>query len=88
MEQSYAWISTCLACDAKVICQAITGFIGEVGENMKLEEVHGSREQGVGRETPGGSTSHRWARVILRAIHAEANSKTSLAIFPKPVLLI
>jgi hypothetical protein len=34
MEQSYAWISTCLACDAKVICQAITGLIGEVGENM------------------------------------------------------
>jgi hypothetical protein len=48
MEPSYAWISTCLACDAKVMCQAITGLIGEVGENMKLEEVHKSREQGVG----------------------------------------
>jgi hypothetical protein len=30
------------------MCQAITGLIGEVGENMKLEEVHKSREQGVG----------------------------------------
>jgi hypothetical protein len=41
MELSYAWISTCLASDAKVICQAITGVIGEVGENMNKA---GSRE--------------------------------------------
>jgi hypothetical protein len=34
MEQSYAWISTCLASDAKMNCQTITGLIGEVGENM------------------------------------------------------
>jgi len=44
MEPSYAWISTCLACGAKVMCQAITGLIGEVGENMKLEEVEKSWE--------------------------------------------
>ena len=49
MELSYAWIPTCRASDAKVICQAITGLIGGVGENMKLEEVHRGRDQGTKR---------------------------------------
>jgi hypothetical protein len=34
MERSYAWIPTCLASDAKMNCQVITGLIGDVGENM------------------------------------------------------
>jgi hypothetical protein len=49
MEQSYAWISTCLASDAKVNFQAITGLIGEVGENMNKAGTKGPREQGSGK---------------------------------------
>ena len=55
MEPSYAWISTCLACDAKVMCQAITGLIGDVGENMKLEEVDKGRGKGVGNRESSSS---------------------------------
>jgi hypothetical protein len=47
MELSYAWISTCLASDAKVICQAITGLIGEVGENMNEAGAKAPRERGT-----------------------------------------
>jgi hypothetical protein len=47
MERSYAWIPSCLACDAKVNCQAITNLIGEVGENMN------DREQGTGNRETG-----------------------------------
>jgi hypothetical protein len=54
MERSYAWIPSCLACNAKMNCQAITNLIGEVGENMnEREQGTGNREQATGNRQQG-----------------------------------
>jgi hypothetical protein len=71
------------------MCQAITGLIGEVGENMKLEEAYKGRQWGIGKAAFSSSLAVPeripcvcqkcvWERVILRRFYAEANSETSL----------
>ena len=50
MERSYAWIPTCLASDAKMNCQVITGLIGEVGENMNKAGNRGFGTKGLGKQ--------------------------------------
>lgn len=47
MEQSYAWVSTCLDSDAKVNCQAITVLIGVVVENMNKAGNEGVQERSL-----------------------------------------